>query len=402
MSTNHPAPPLPSQSPSPSLSLPSSRDFMTSLFNSLTSSSRSSTSPIQTSDRNITSDSILYTRRFSKEDERDDGNGNGNGNGNPLKQLDAQKKALLMTLHVIFPPPLLLHALDLLDRGGVGRVVLKGEGGTEEGISKREGLGDRRDDARGNMEQDVSSEREKEAESRRNLKVEDTEVGATTTKAHNPQATPSTSTSTCASACISPHKNYSPLAPVHPSPNHRSPPKTKPPILYQVRSSQPPKWHSSRSASGIGIGTGHASASATAENTYTVHLDAWNCSCAAFAFSAFPASSSSTHPYPYISTSTSTSTSSTSYFPWSLKESSPDEECLNSVEKGEGKGKGKGKRKGKKEEEKWQYGGWTKTSQVPICKHLLACLLVERWSDVLGMYVRERVVGREEMGGLVG
>ncbi|KAF7933461.1 hypothetical protein BELL_0184g00070 [Botrytis elliptica] len=399
MSTNHPAPLLPSQSPSPSpsLSLPSSRDFMTSLFNSLTSSSRSSTSPIQTSDINITSDSISYTRKFSKENERDDGDGNGNGNGNPLKQLDAQKKALLMTLHVIFPPPLLLHALDLLDRGGVGRVVLKGEGGIEEGISKREGRGDRRDDARGDMEQHVSSEREKEAESRRNLEVEDTEGGATTTKAHNPQATPSTST--CASACISPHKNYSPLAPVQPSPNHRSPPKTKPTSLYQVRSSQPPKWHSSRSASGIGIGTGHASASA--ENTYTVHLDAWNCSCAAFAFSAFPAfpasssSSSSTHPYPYISTSTSpsTSTSSPLYFPWSLKESSPDEDCSNSMEKGRGKRK--------EEEEKWQYGGWTKTSQVPICKHLLACLLVERWGDVLGMYVRERVVGREEMGGLV-
>ncbi|KAF7940341.1 uncharacterized protein EAE98_000468 [Botrytis deweyae] len=400
MSTNHPAPLLPSQSPSPSpsLSLPSSRDFMTSLFNSLTSSSsRSSTSfsPIQISDRNVTSGSISYTRKFSKENERDDGDGNGNGNGNPLKQLDAQKKALLMTLHVIFPPPLLLHALDLLDRGGVGRVVLKGEGGIEEGISKREGRGDRRDGARGNMEQDVSSERKKEAESRRDLEVEDTEGGATTTKAHNPQATPST--------FASPHKNYSPLAPVHPSPNCRSPPKTKPPILYQVRSSQPPKWHSSRSASGIGIGTGHASASASAssENTYTVHLDAWNCSCAAFAFSAFPAfpasssSSSSTHPYPYISTSTSpsTSTSSPSYFPWSSKESSPDEDCSDSVEKE--------KEKRKEEEEKWQYGGWTKTSQVPICKHLLACLLMERWGDVLGMYVRERVVGREEMGGLV-
>ncbi|KAK1830740.1 ubiquitin carboxyl-terminal hydrolase family protein [Podospora conica] len=37
----------------------------------------------------------------------------------------------------------------------------------------------------------------------------------------------------------------------------------------------------------------------------------------------------------------------------------------------------------------------------PVCKHLLACLLAERWRGVLGGYVRERRVGREEMGGLV-
>ncbi|TGO40315.1 hypothetical protein BHYA_0039g00570 [Botrytis hyacinthi] len=362
---------LPSQSPSPSPSLPSSRDFMTSLFNSLTSPT--SASLMQTSDTNTTSDSISYTQRFSKENERE----NGNGDGNPLKQIDAQKKALLMTLHVIFPPPLLLHALDLLDRGGVGRVVLKGEGGVEEGIGKRGGLGDRMDEERRSMGENFSGAGEKEVENGRSMEVEDTEGGETAIDTCNPKVTPSTSTST------SPNKNPSPL-----TPSHRSSPKTNPTTLYQVRSSQPPKWHSSRSASGAGTVTGHAAA----ENTYTVHLDAWNCSCAAFAFSAFPApssSSTSTHSYPYIPTSTS----STSYFPWDL-EISPDEECSISVEKEKEKGKGK------KEEEKWQYGGWARTSQVPICKHLLACLLVERWSDVLGTYVGERFVGREEMGGL--
>ncbi|KAF7884993.1 hypothetical protein EAF00_010811 [Botryotinia globosa] len=380
MSTRHAAPLLPYQSPSPSSSLPSSRNFMTSLFNSLTSPT--SSSPRQTSDANITSDSISYNQGFSRENEREneDGTQNGNQDRNPLKQIDAQKKALLMTLHVIFPPPLLLHALDLLDRGGVGRVVLKGDGGVREGIGKREGAGDRKDGEKRGMAENFSGAGEKEVENSRSMEVKDTEVGETANDAYNPKVTPSTSTST------SSNKNPSP-----PTPNHRSPPKTKPTKLYQVRSSQPPKWHSSRSASGTGTGTGHAAA----ENTYTVHLDAWNCSCAAFVFSAFPASSSSstfssTHSYPYISTSTS----STSYFPWGL-EISPDEECSISVERGKRKGKGK------EEEEKWQYGGWTKTSQVPICKHLLACLLVERWGDVLGTYVRERVVGREELGGLV-
>ncbi|TGO52797.1 hypothetical protein BOTNAR_0313g00100 [Botryotinia narcissicola] len=378
MSTHHAAPLLPSQSPSASPLLPSSRDFMTSLFNSLTSPTFSS--PTQTSDPNATSDSISYTQRFSRENERGNGDGNQNGNQdrNPLKQLDAQKKALLMTLHVIFPPPLLLHALDLLDRGAVGRVVLKREGGVEEGIGKREGAGDMRDGEKRSMGENFSGAGQKEVENSRSMEVKDTEAGETAKDAYNPKVTPSTSIST------SSNKNPSPL-----TPNHRSPLKTKPTTLYQVRSSQPPKWHSSRSVSGAGTGAGHAAA----ENTYTVHLDAWNCSCAAFAFSAFPASSSSssssTHSHPYISTSAS----STSYFSWGL-EISPDEECSVSMEKEKEKGKAK------EEEEKWQYGGWAKTSQVPICKHLLACLLVERWGDVLGTYVRERVVGREEIGGL--
>ena len=36
--------------------------------------------------------------------------------------------------------------------------------------------------------------------------------------------------------------------------------------------------------------------------------------------------------------------------------------------------------------------------EVPLCKHLLASLLAERW-DVIGGLVEEREVGREEMAG---
>jgi hypothetical protein len=39
---------------------------------------------------------------------------------------------------------------------------------------------------------------------------------------------------------------------------------------------------------------------------------------------------------------------------------------------------------------------------VSCCKHLLACVLAERWNDVLGGYVDERLVGREEGAGLIG
>src|SRR6187402_1300149 len=46
---------------------------------------------------------------------------------NPLKSLPQSKRALLSTLHVLFPPPMLLQALDLLDRGLVTRLVEREE-----------------------------------------------------------------------------------------------------------------------------------------------------------------------------------------------------------------------------------------------------------------------------------
>ena len=52
------------------------------------------------------------------------------------------------------------------------------------------------------------------------------------------------------------------------------------------------------------------------------------------------------------------------------------------------------------------FGGYSRDGLragegVPVCKHLMACLLAERWSAALGRYVVERRVGREEMAGIV-
>lgn len=54
----------------------------------------------------------------------------------------------------------------------------------------------------------------------------------------------------------------------------------------------------------------------------------------------------------------------------------------------------------------WQFGalsfdGCTDTGGVPpCCKHLLACVLAERWECGLGRYVSRWEVGREEMAGV--
>lgn len=90
---------------------------------------------------------------------------------------------------------------------------------------------------------------------------------------------------------------------------------------------------------------------------YIVHLDAWNCSCASFTFDAFPS-----HPVP----------------------ATEQAECPSRDE--------------------WSFGGLSlnPSSDVPpCCKHLLACLLVNKWPAILGQYVEEREISREEMAGIV-
>jgi hypothetical protein len=37
---------------------------------------------------------------------------------------------------------------------------------------------------------------------------------------------------------------------------------------------------------------------------------------------------------------------------------------------------------------------------IPCCKHLLACLLADKWDSVLDGFIKERRVGREGMAGL--
>ena len=147
--------------------------------------------------------------------------------------------------------------------------------------------------------------------------------------------------------------------------------------FYQVRSSQPPKSRF-RDAS--------SSTSNSSGNIYTVRLGAWNCSCAAFAFASFPANS----VYPSKS-------------PWTLDVGHEEDVDLD--------GSGEESNEEGGEEGKWEFGGMSRDGNgaeaggggggggVPCCKHLLACVLGERWG-VLREYVKERIVSKEEMAGL--
>lgn len=48
--------------------------------------------------------------------------------------------------------------------------------------------------------------------------------------------------------------------------------------------------------------------------------------------------------------------------------------------------------------DRWKIGGVTVGEDVPVCKHLLACVLAER-VEGLGAFVEERIVVREELAG---
>lgn len=197
---------------------------------------------------------------------------------NPLESLDQARRNLLITLHVLYPS-ILLHSLDLLDRGLVTKITQ-----TEDAPS-------------------APSEFQSKQEGR------------------------------------------------HHQPTREG---TKPPknTIYQVRSAQT----SSR---------GRPSTSKAVPKIYTVHLKAWNCSCAAFAFSAYPPASSILF------------SQGNDVLGQEMRDGKVGGMSSDGMVLGDGKDGG-----------------------VAVCKHLLASLLVERCSSLLGGYLRKRSVSRLEMAGL--
>lgn len=103
-----------------------------------------------------------------------------------------------------------------------------------------------------------------------------------------------------------------------------------------------------------------------ATTSYEVHLKAWSCSCPAFAFAAFPAAL-------------------------------PSEDAVGdtAAERDQGDGDVNG---GWFAETGWRFGGLTRGSDVPACKHLLACMIAERCGGFAGL-VEEKEVGVEEVAG---
>ncbi|CAD0093772.1 unnamed protein product [Aureobasidium vineae] len=90
---------------------------------------------------------------------------------------------------------------------------------------------------------------------------------------------------------------------------------------------------------------------------YEVRTSSWSCSCPAFVFSAFPANSADN------------------------KEQEEDEAATVQTE-----------------DQEWMVGGLSLGKDVPMCKHLLACMLAERGGP-FGGYVKTKEVSVEELAG---
>lgn len=137
-------------------------------------------------------------------------------------------------------------------------------------------------------------------------------------------------------------------APPHYAATRRPPPKD---AIYYVRSAQ---QRSSRYSTSYDTTT-----------SYEVRLRAWNCSCPAFAFAAFPA----VHPEPAIPT-------------YDAQEDAAEEAS------------------GKAADMTWVFGGVSLGDEMPpVCKHLLACVLVEKCAGLFGGYVEDTIVSVEEAAG---
>ncbi|KAI4119543.1 MAG: hypothetical protein LQ338_007259 [Usnochroma carphineum] len=144
-------------------------------------------------------------------------------------------------------------------------------------------------------------------------------------------------------------------------------PQTRQRMLYYVRSSQQPR--SSRFSSGRTY-----DAFASSGLHYEVRLKAWNCSCPAFAFAWVGCMGDG-----------------------GFEGLGLDEEDFAARER-EDLGVNDGEDRGRPGGDV-RFGGLMRgEGEMPVCKHLLACLLAESWRG-FGGFVEERVVGREEMGG---
>lgn len=102
---------------------------------------------------------------------------------------------------------------------------------------------------------------------------------------------------------------------------------------------------------------------------YEVRTKGWSCSCKAFAFRAFNAGVGEMGEY-------------------EEQEGEEEQEMLLDEDDDE-----------RGNEEEWRWGGlMVEDEDVPVCKHLFACVLAEHWGFAREM-VDEREVGREEMAG---
>lgn len=290
---------------------------------------------------------------------------------NPLHLASEATKKQLLALHVLVPNEF-LPALDLLDRRLVTRFWIRDHSGGDasSAVAPVENVGDTSFTmelrSRGHI-----SENEEAAQSI----DDDTERGGEVSNPNSPRATgpidPDTEMMDAMPPISQLEESLHPLwddkeglhikseeedlAAQYSTRKAKEDKKGKDTVYY-VRSAQ---QRSSR-----------FSASYDSTTTYEVRLTAWNCSCPAFAFAAFP-STYSDPPVP-------------AHEPHN--EQSGDGNVVLDIRK-------------RQKDAAWSFGGVSLgPGTPPVCKHLLACVLVERCAMFAG-FLEEKEVSVDEAAG---
>ncbi|RYP09835.1 hypothetical protein DL765_008303 [Monosporascus sp. GIB2] len=338
---------------------------------------------------------------------------------NPLGRLPASHRALLATLHALYPS-VLLPALDVLDRRLVTRVFVDGGsggagastaaasavvergGGVGAGVDASAGPG-----ASGNVTVSGAGASEEAAGTmleRRQVAPEADPVPPSRSLAAMDAEAAEAGTGAGRDGGGDDGR----------SENKRSPPNRRRlgsgPTFHIVRSAQPSQPFRRQH------GGHHQFRPNTRQQTYVVRLRAWSCTCAAFAFASYPFEAPpSRNANPSPARQRGRAAGVDNYYAIEPA-SSPSVSGPGSAARDPGDS-------GRDEDGlEWEFGGlsidgrdddeggdaaagmWTGAAAgVPACKHLLACVLGERLAGLgLGEYMDERRVGREEGAGLVG
>jgi hypothetical protein len=300
----------------PSPALPTSRTFITQLFDSLST---------------LPSDQAAAAT-----------NNNAKTNTSPLNNLSDATRKQLLSLQVVFPTEF-VPALDLLDRRLVTRFHIR----NEEQVAELKTVVDT-----GDQQQDVQM-------------MQDTTAGS---EAPSPQQQQENV-----------HTRTNPATPKEADPTDKD--KTNHlnnNSIYYVRSAQ--QQRSSRFATSYDTTT-----------YYQVRLRAWNCSCPAFAFSAFPATTT-TVTTRHVGNEEEEAAAAV-HTPLHNNNSTTHQEVNNNKDSNNNNA-----------DNKWTFGGISLVGKgtmqpPPVCKHLLACVFVERCKGLFGGFVEDREVGVEEAAG---
>ncbi|KAB2099180.1 hypothetical protein AG0111_0g12536 [Alternaria gaisen] len=299
----------------PSPVLPTSRTFITQLFDSL------STLP---GDQTVAAT-----------------NDNAKTNINPLNNLSDATRKQLLSFQVIFPTEF-VPALDLLDRRLVTRFHIR----NEEQMAELKTVIDA-----GEQQQDVQMMQDTTAES----------------EAPPPQQQQQQEDV---------HIRVNPISTKSAEPMHKGKiDDLNNNTIYYVRSAQ--QQRSSRFATSYDTTT-----------YYQVRLRAWNCSCPAFAFSAFPATTVTTR---HVENEETAAEAAIVHTPLH-NHPTTHQEVDNSKDSNSDDSNA---------DKKWMFGGISleKETPPPVCKHLLACVFVERCKGLFGGFVEDREVDVEEAAG---